>query len=62
LIATPGELVPTVAQLVSHFAELGVARQKTPEKVIEVSDFPRTAAGKVKKNELRERLVDDEAD
>ncbi|MEE2662500.1 MAG: AMP-binding protein [Myxococcota bacterium] len=59
VVPTPGEQVPTVAQLGSHFAQLGVARQKTPEKVVEVDDFPRTAAGKVKKNELRKLLVDE---
>lgn len=39
-----------------HFAALGVARQKTPERIIEVGELPRTAAGKVKKHELRARL------
>jgi non-ribosomal peptide synthetase component E (peptide arylation enzyme) len=39
-----------------HFEAEGVARQKTPERLVPVEDFPRTAAGKVKKFELRERL------
>ena len=39
-----------------HFAAEGVARQKTPERLVPVDDLPRTAAGKVKKFVLRERL------
>lgn len=39
-----------------HFAEAGVARQKTPERLEIVDEFPRTAAGKIKKFELRDRL------
>lgn len=39
-----------------HFAAQGVARQKTPERIVPVDELPRTAAGKVKKFELRERL------
>lgn len=39
-----------------HFAEAAVARQKTPERLEIVDEFPRTAAGKIKKFELRDRL------
>jgi cyclohexanecarboxylate-CoA ligase len=39
-----------------HFAGLGVARHKTPERVEAVIDLPRTATGKVKKTELRALL------
>jgi non-ribosomal peptide synthetase component E (peptide arylation enzyme) len=39
-----------------HFAAAGVARQKTPERLEIVDEFPRTPAGKVKKFELRDRL------
>ncbi len=42
----------------AHFRERGVAVQKTPEKLLIVEDFPRTASGKVKKFELRNRLRD----
>lgn len=39
-----------------HFAAAGVARQKTPEGLCIVAELPRTASGKVRKGELRERL------
>jgi acyl-CoA synthetase (AMP-forming)/AMP-acid ligase II len=39
-----------------HFAHLGIARYKTPERVEIVDDLPRTAMGKVKKAELRSSL------
>lgn len=36
-----------------HFDELGLARQKTPERLVIVDSLPRTALGKVRKAELR---------
>ena len=45
-----------MSEVARHFESEGVARQKTPERLIEVRDFPRTAAGKIKKFELRNRL------
>ena len=56
VILAPGCEAPTIAELIAHFGQLGAAKQKTPEKVVVVDDFPRTAAGKVKKNELRRGL------
>lgn len=38
-----------------HFAAAGVAPQKTPEHLVAVDEFPRTASGKVRKAELRAR-------
>lgn len=46
----------TLEDVRAHFAGAGVARQKTPERVIVVEDLPRTPSGKVKKVALRERL------
>ncbi|HVY97272.1 MAG TPA: AMP-binding protein, partial [Solirubrobacterales bacterium] len=40
-----------------HFFAAGIARQKTPERLVEVEELPRTAAGKVKKHELRAALL-----
>ena len=39
-----------------HFAELGVAKQKTPERLVEVDELPRTPSGKVRKVDLRQQL------
>lgn len=40
----------------AHFAALGLAKQKTPEHIEVVDDFPRTPRGKVKKTDLRALL------
>lgn len=39
--------------LAAHVAASGLARQKIPERFEFVSDFPRTASGKVRKDQLR---------
>jgi non-ribosomal peptide synthetase component E (peptide arylation enzyme) len=39
-----------------HFDEAGVAKQKTPEWLEIVDEFPRTAVGKIKKNVLRNQI------
>jgi cyclohexanecarboxylate-CoA ligase len=39
-----------------HFAAAGAARQKTPEHIEFVDEFPRSMSGKVRKVELRDRL------
>lgn len=39
-----------------HFEAVGVARQKTPERLEIVGEFQRTAAGKIKKFALRDQL------
>jgi acyl-CoA synthetase (AMP-forming)/AMP-acid ligase II len=43
----------TVDQILERLKEAQVARQKLPEKIIFVDDFPKTASGKVKKDLLR---------
>jgi acyl-CoA synthetase (AMP-forming)/AMP-acid ligase II len=40
-----------------HFAAAGAARPKTPERLIIIDTLPRTAAGKVRKTELRATLT-----
>jgi len=57
VLASPDTQAPSVADLLQHFTQLGAAKQKTPERVVEVDTFPRTAAGKIKKAELRKRLL-----
>jgi len=39
-----------------HFATAGLARQKTPERLEVLSEFPRTPSGKIQKYVLRQRL------
>jgi acyl-CoA synthetase (AMP-forming)/AMP-acid ligase II len=40
----------------SHFEAMGLARQKCPERIEIVEDFPRTPSGKVVKKSLRDQL------
>ena len=52
LIAAAGER-PDAATLAAFLAESGLAKQKTPERWWWVEDLPRTASGKVRKDQLR---------
>jgi acyl-CoA synthetase len=47
----PDEL--SLTTLTGHLADLGVAKPKWPEELRLVNELPRTASGKVRKNELR---------
>ena len=40
----------------AHLAAAGLARQKWPESIHQVADFPRTPSGKVQKFRLRQQL------
>ncbi len=51
----PGE-APTLQLLVEHLTGSGLAAHKAPAELVLVDDFPRTAAGKVRKQELRRTL------
>jgi acyl-CoA synthetase (AMP-forming)/AMP-acid ligase II len=53
----PGHQLPTMDELRDHFAGMGLARQKWPEELHQVDDFPRTASGKVQKYLLRKELA-----
>lgn len=53
-----GMAAPTLAELRDHLANAGLARQKWPETLYEVDDYPRTATGKVQKFRLRQQLRD----
>lgn len=53
----PGQPVPDLPQLRKHFERAGIARQKWPEEVHGVEEFPRTASGKVKKFVLRKDIA-----
>ncbi len=47
---------PTLDEVRAHFGAAGLARQKWPEALYVVDDFPRTASGKVQKFRLRQDL------
>jgi acyl-CoA synthetase (AMP-forming)/AMP-acid ligase II len=53
-----GAEVPSLVQVQNHLAGIGLARQKWPESIYEVAEFPRTASGKVQKFRLRQQLRD----
>ncbi|HVV75474.1 MAG TPA: AMP-binding protein [Mycobacteriales bacterium] len=54
----PGAEPPTLPQIRDHLAAAGLAKQKWPESLHEVVDFPRTPSGKVQKFQLRQALRD----
>ncbi len=54
----PGSEVPTMEEVHGHLRASGLTRQKWPESIHQVADFPRTASGKVQKVVLRQRLRD----
>jgi acyl-CoA synthetase len=49
----PGAAPMTLGDLTAHLSGVGLARQKWPEELRLVDDFPRTAAGKIRKVDLR---------
>jgi acyl-CoA synthetase (AMP-forming)/AMP-acid ligase II len=51
-----GAPTPGLEQLRAHLDQAGLARQKWPEEIRTVDEFPRTASGKVQKFVLRSRL------
>jgi acyl-CoA synthetase len=52
----PGATVPTLDEIRAHLGRIDLARQKWPESIEVVDEFPRTASGKVKKFELRDAI------
>jgi len=46
-------LTLAIEEIRAHFGAAGMSLRKTPEKLMVVDDFPRNAAGKIRKNELR---------
>ncbi len=51
-----GRSSPTLSEVRAHLAEAGLARQKWPESLYVLDEFPRTPSGKVQKFRLRELL------
>lgn len=52
VVLKPGAAL-TLDDVRAHFAASGLARQKTPERLVVVEELPRTALGKVRKADLR---------
>jgi acyl-CoA synthetase (AMP-forming)/AMP-acid ligase II len=53
--------VPSVEELDVYLTGRGLARNKHPEHIVVVDEFPRTPAGKVQKHVLRARYIPAEA-
>lgn len=58
---TPDASAPSLDEVRSYFRRAGVARQKWPEEIQMVDQFPRTPSGKIKKQQLRDQLRRGEA-
>jgi acyl-CoA synthetase (AMP-forming)/AMP-acid ligase II len=54
---TPGHPLPTMEQLRDHFDRAGLAKQKWPEELQAVDEFPRTPSGKIQKFVLRRDIA-----
>ncbi len=52
----PGAGPPTLDQVRTHLGAAGLARQKWPESIYVIAEFPRTPSGKVQKFRLRQLL------
>jgi acyl-CoA synthetase (AMP-forming)/AMP-acid ligase II len=52
----PGCEPPCLDDVRAHFSTLGMARQKWPEELRSVDEFPRTASGKVQKFKVRSEI------
>lgn len=56
VIPEPGRML-ALDDVRRHFDSAGMARQKTPEALFVVEELPRTASGKVRKSDLRQRIA-----
>ena len=53
-----GAVAPSLEDVRTHLRGIGLAKQKWPEDIRVVADFPRTPSGKVQKFRLRQQLRD----
>ncbi|MEE2030665.1 AMP-binding protein [Rhodococcus chondri] len=53
----PGHTLPTLDEVRAQFKAAGLAKQKWPEELHEVDDFPRTASGKIQKFVVRRDIA-----
>jgi acyl-CoA synthetase len=52
-----GHELPRLEEVRAHFQAAGMARQKWPEELQQVDEFPRTASGKVQKFKVRQLVL-----
>jgi non-ribosomal peptide synthetase component E (peptide arylation enzyme) len=52
----PGADPPVLAEVTAALERTGISRQKWPEELRVVDDFPRTASGKIRKVDVRAQL------
>ena len=57
VVETTGDAPPDLGALTAFLGERGLAKRYWPEIVRRVDGFPRTAAGKIRKIEVRDRIV-----
>jgi acyl-CoA synthetase (AMP-forming)/AMP-acid ligase II len=55
----PGATVPTLVEVQAAMEQAGLAKQKWPEEVRGIDEFPRSASGKIQKFVLRQGLRDE---
>ena len=53
----PGHPAPPLDEMRTHLRDVGLARQKWPEELHVVDEYPRTASGKIQKFLLRQRIA-----
>lgn len=56
IVRTAPDAEVDLATVTGHLERVGIARQKWPEELRVVADFPRTASGKIRKVDLRQQL------
>jgi acyl-CoA synthetase len=52
----PGAEAPSLPEVQAHLGGAGLAKQKWPEEIRAVNEFPRTPTGKIKKVALRQAV------
>jgi acyl-CoA synthetase (AMP-forming)/AMP-acid ligase II len=60
VVVAPGDR-PTLEELIGFCEAEGLERRFHPERLVTVDEFPRTAAGKIRKQQLRTDLLAEEA-
>ena len=56
LILREGATAPSLPEITAFCDAAGMARQKFPERLVVMADFPRTPSGKIRKDQLRRGL------